>query len=303
MKFSTAILTAIFTTLVAASPEREVTVLAPEKRDVNVPDYIKKFKGTTYTPFDQNHNCRTADQIKTDVSALNDFSLLRLYSNDCDVIQHAASVFNGQLIVAVNNINSVDEISADLYNIATAIGNAGKQFNDVVHTVVVGNELVYNSWFTASEVGNFISQAKSVFPAFPGKWISADTISSYYGNPELCEYNDYIGVNSHPFFDDSTAENAGEYVLSHVQAVWQFCHEHGHDKDVINLETGWPWKGEQLHSAIPSSENQVTAVKAIAEKAGDASILYSAYNDLWKDDGPWNVEKNWGNLGNAPSSW
>ncbi len=275
------------------------------KRDVTIPSYVSNFKGTTYTPYDENYNCRTEAQIKTDISALKSFSVIRLYSNGCSVVQYALEamdVSNQKLIVAVNSITSSDTIQEDLNSIETSVGLAGYEFNNVVDTVVVGNELVYNGWATAAQVGQYIQWARDHLTTFPGKIITCDTVSSFYGNPELCEYVDYIGTNSHPYFDNSTAANAGEYVLSHIQAVWSFCNEQGHAKDVVVMETGWPWKGDTYNNAVPGVEEQKTALKAINEAAGSACIGFSAYNELWKDEGNWKVERNFGFLGNAPST-
>ncbi len=292
------------TSLLALAVSIQASPIPHEKRDVTIPDYAKGFLGTTYTPFDQNKNCRTGDQIKEDISALKDFSLIRLYSNDCAVVQYALEamdVSKQKLIVALNDISSKDALQTDIYSIAASCGLAGHEFNDVIDTVVVGNELVYNGWATAAEVGTYIQQVRDLLSTFPGKIITVDTVSSFYGNPELCEYVDYIGTNSHPYFDDSTAANAGDYVLSHIQAVWAFCNEHGHPKDVRVMETGWPWSGDVYRSAVPGVDEQKTALKAINEKASSASIVFSAYNELWKDEGNWKVERHFGILGNAPS--
>ncbi len=283
---------------IQASPIRVI-------RDVDIPDYAKGFLGTVYTPFDQNKNCRTGDQIKEDISALKDFSLIRLYSNDCAVVQYALEamdVSKQKLIVALNDISSKDALQTDINSIATSCGLSGHEFNDVVDTVVVGNELVYNGWATATEVGTYIQQVREILSAFPGKIITVDTVSAFYGNPELCEYVDYIGTNSHPYYDSSTAEDAGDYVLSHIQAVWAFCNEHGYAKDVRVMETGWPWSGDVFNQkGVPGVAEQVTALKSINEKAGSASIVFSAYNELWKDEGVYKVERSFGILGNAPS--
>ncbi|GMM38007.1 hypothetical protein DASC09_053320 [Saccharomycopsis crataegensis] len=300
MKLSTSILTSVLAGLTLA---REVEVLEPSKRDVSVPDWATGFLGTTYTPFDQYKNCRSADQIKEDVGYLSSFEILRLYSNDCNVVQYAAEVFPGKLMVAVNDISSTDAIRADLNSIATSIGYAGKQFNDAVHSVIVGNELIYNGWYTAAEVANFINEARSIYPDFPGMWTTAETASSFYGNPDLCGAVDYVGINNHPYFDGQTPETAGSYVLGHIEAVAEFCEEHGHNKQTVTLETGWPWAGNADGVAVPSSENQVTAIKNIQSAAANDCILFSAYNELWKTSSVWDVEKNWGFMGNAPSAW
>ncbi|GMG28071.1 unnamed protein product [Ambrosiozyma monospora] len=295
MKFSTAILASLAASIVSAAPV--------QKRDVNIPDWVKGFWGTTYTPFDASHNCRTPDQIKEDISALSGhFKVLRLYSDDCGVIQYAAENFDGQLMLAVNDISSAETISNDLGAITYSIEAAGKKVNDVVHTVFVGNELIYNNWYSASDVANFISQAKQAWPDYTGEWSTGETASSYYGNPDLCAAVDTVYLNNHPWFDNQNIDTAGEYVLGHIQAVAAFCSEHGHNVSVKTSETGWPWKGDSNGPAVASPQNQETAVRNIVNAAGDACIVFSAYNELWKD-GTLNggVEQNWGVLGNAPS--
>lgn len=278
--------------------------LAPVKRDVNIPDYVAKFKGTTYTPFDENNKCRTEDQIKTDLGVLKDFNVVRLYSADCNVIQYAAETINGKLYLTINNVGTPEGINGDISAMKSQVAAAGKQFNDKVEAVIVGNELLYNKWYNLDQVKGFISQAKNALSGFNGKVFTADVVATVYEYPEMCEFNDVIGINNHPFFDHQTHETAGEYVLGHIQAVAAFCLEHGHDVSVITTETGWPWKGDKNDKAVPSSENQVTALKKISDAAGDDCILYSAYNELWKD-GSINggVEQSWGILGNAPSVW
>ncbi len=60
-----------------------------------------------------------------------------------------------KLIVALNDISSKDALQTDIYSIAASCGLAGHEFNDVVDTIVVGNELVYNG-ATAAEVEDFM---------------------------------------------------------------------------------------------------------------------------------------------------
>ncbi|GMM38006.1 hypothetical protein DASC09_053310 [Saccharomycopsis crataegensis] len=279
------------------------TALPVEKKEVSIPDYIKEFKGFSYTPFDQNKDCRTEDEIKTDLDVIKDFDLLHLYSSDCNVVQYAAETISGKLIVTVNDVSSSDEIASDITTIQDQVIAGGSTLNDKVDTIIIGNELIYNGWYTADEVTNFITEAKAAFPNFNGSWITSETVSSFYGNPDLCGAVDYVGINNHPYFDGQTPETAGSYVLGHIQALAEFCEENGHSKEVKVLETGWPWAGNADGVAVPSSENQVTALKNIASAAGSDCIVFSAYNELWKTTSDWDVERSWGVLGNAPSVW
>lgn len=49
-------------------------------------------------------------------------------------------------------------------------------------------------------------------------------------------------------------------------------------------ETGWPTQGTANNKAIPSVENQALAVKSILDTQGLDVILFTAFDDGWKED-------------------
>ncbi|CAK9685592.1 unnamed protein product [Candida parapsilosis] len=252
-------------------------------------------KGVTYTPYADNGNCKTSSQIASEVAELSGFDVIRLYGVDCDqVAQVLQAKASGQKIFA--GIYDVSAISDGVQTIADAVKAHGSW--DDIHTVSVGNELVNSGQANPSQIKSYVNQAKSALKSagYNGSVVSVDTFIAVINNPELCDYSDYIAVNAHCFFDGYyTADQAGEWVLSQIQRVSTAC---GNSKNVLITETGWPSRGDSNNKAVPSKENQEAAIQSIKDTCGSASILFTAFNDLWKADGPYNAEKYWGLLSN-----
>ncbi|KAI5959662.1 MP65 [Candida margitis] len=252
-------------------------------------------KGVTYTPYADNGNCKTSSQISSEVAELSGFDIIRLYGVDCDqVAQVLQAKSSGQKIFA--GIYDVSAISDGVQTISDAVKAHGS-WSDI-HTVSVGNELVNSGEASTSQIKSYVNEAKSALKSagYTGSVVSVDTFIAVINNPELCDYSDYIAVNAHCFFDGGySADQAGEWVLSQIQRVSSAC---GNSKNVLITETGWPSKGDSNNKAIPSKQNQESAIQSIKDTCGSASILFTAFNDLWKSDGAYNAEKYWGFLSN-----
>ncbi|KAI5953774.1 MP65 [Candida theae] len=252
-------------------------------------------KGVTYTPYADNGNCKTSSQIASEVSQLKGFDVIRLYGVDCDqVAQVLQAKTSSQKVFA--GIYDVSSISSGVQAIADAVKAHGSW--DDIHTVSVGNELVNSGQANPSQIKSYVDQAKSSLQSagYSGPVVSVDTFIAVINNPDLCDYSDYIAVNAHCFFDGGySADQAGQWVLSQIQRVSTAC---GNKKNVLITETGWPSKGESNNKAVPSKENQQSAIQSIKDTCGSASILFTAFNDLWKADGAYNAEKWWGFLSN-----
>ncbi|CAK9439699.1 uncharacterized protein LODBEIA_P37990 [Lodderomyces beijingensis] len=252
-------------------------------------------KGITYTPYSDEGGCKSSSQIASELSQLTGYDLIRLYGTDCDqvaqVLKYKAShqkVFAG--------IFDVSQISSNCQTIADAV-NAHGSWSDI-DTVSVGNELVNNGQCSPDQIKSYVDQTKSAMKGhgYSGPIVSVDTFIAVINNPSLCQYSDYIAVNAHAFFDGHyTADQAGSWLLSQIQRVSTAC---GNSKRVLITESGWPSKGDSNGVAVPSKQNQDAAIQSIKSTCGDATILFTAFNDLWKHDGPYNAEKYWGFLSN-----
>lgn len=252
-------------------------------------------KGITYSPYTDSGSCKSSSQIKSDLASLSGYPVIRLYGVDCDQV---ASVLQakGSSQKLFLGIFDVSAIEGGVQTIASAIEQYGS-WDDVV-TVSVGNELVNGGEATPSQVGQYVSSAKSALKAagYTGSVVSVDTFIAVINNPELCQYSDYMAVNAHAYFDKNTvASDAGKWVLEQIQRVSTTCNN---EKTVVVTESGWPSQGETYGVAVPSKSNQKSAVESIAKTCGSATYLFTAFNDLWKADGAYGVEKYWGVLSN-----
>lgn len=250
-------------------------------------------KGITYSPYADDGTCKSSSTIATEVAALSGFSIIRLYGVDCDQVSAVlAAKASGQKIFA--GIYYVDAIASGISTLAAAVAAEGS-WSDI-HSVSIGNELVNGGAATTSQVESYVSTGRSALTAagFTGPVVSVDTFIAVINNPALCDYSDYIAVNAHAFFDGGvTAENAGKWVLEQIQRVSTAC---GSSKSVLITESGWPSQGESNSVAVPSVANQAAAIASIKSACGDDTILFTAYNDLWKSPGSYNAEQYWGIL-------
>lgn len=252
------------------------------------------FKGITYTPYNSDGSCKSLSQVQSDLSKLEDYPILRLYGTDCDQVANVLQAKSDSQKLFLG-VYYVDDISGGVQTISEAIEAHGS-WDDVV-TVSIGNELVNDGEATTSQVGSYVEQGRSALKSagYTGDVVSVDTFIAIINNPDLCQYSDYMAINAHAYFDKNTAaENAGTWLLEQIQRVYEACDG---SKQIIVTESGWPSKGETYGVAVPSEDNQKAAVKNIADMCGDDTYVFTAFNDLWKSDGAYGVEKWFGILG------
>lgn len=254
-------------------------------------------KGIVYSPYKVG-GCKTADEVKSDIAKLSGFSVIRIYGVDCDQVPNVlAALGEGQKVFL--GIFDVANIESGLSTINDAIKAHGAGWS-VVHTISIGNELVNNGAATVDQIAGYVKTARSVLSGFgyTGPVVSVDTFIAVINNPGLCALSDYMAVNAHSFFDGNIlAKDSGDWVLQQIQRVWSACSSAGSEKDVLITESGWPSRGESHGVAVPSLENQKAAISSIKEKVADSCILFTAFNDLWKEDGPMSAEKYYGIYG------
>ncbi|SCU98830.1 LAMI_0F16402g1_1 [Lachancea mirantina] len=248
-------------------------------------------KGITYTPYSDSGACKAASEVASDLASLTGFDIIRLYGVDCDQVASVlqAKKSNQKLFLGIYYVDAID---SGVSTIQSAIETYGSW--DDVYAVSIGNELVNSGAATVSQVGSYIQQGRSALSSagYNGPVVSVDTFIAVINNPGLCEYSDFMGVNAHAYFDYNTAaQDAGTWVLEQIERVWGACNG---NKKVLVTESGWPSQGETYGKAVPSKSNQEAAVSSIKSNCGDSVILFTAFNDLWKSDGSYGVEKYWG---------
>lgn len=252
-------------------------------------------RGITYSPYNADGTCKSADQVASDFSQLQGYSNIRLYGVDCNQVENVLKAKSSSQKLFLG-IYFVDQIQAGVDTMKAAIDAYGS-WNDVT-TVSIGNELVNGNQASPSQVGSYVAQGRAALAAagYNGPVVSVDTFIAVINNPELCQYSDYMAVNAHAFFDQNTAAaDSGKWLLQQIQRVWTACDG---KKDVVITESGWPSRGDTYGIAVPSKANQKAAVDSITQVCGSSTYLFTAFNDYWKADGFLNCEKYWGVLDN-----
>lgn len=254
--------------------------------------------GISYSPYNADGTCKSVSQVARDMEMVAGFSVIRLYGTDCDQIASVLKAITGRGISLFLGIFDLTQLPGECKEIVDAAkGNWG-----IIKTVSVGNELVNNGKASVAEVTAAIQIVRSTLKAsgYNGPVVTVDTITAMKANPELCHASDFCAINCHAFFDGNVyAEGAGHFVRDWAQKV----SEATGGMSVVIAETGWPTQGNKNNKAIPSQENHDIAITSIRRLIPENLILYSAFNDLWKEDSEntHDAEKFWGILGNAPS--
>ncbi|RLV92147.1 Cell surface mannoprotein MP65 [Spathaspora sp. JA1] len=253
--------------------------------------------GITYSPYTKSNQCKSASDVAGDIAKLSNYDVIRLYSTDCSGIENVLSAMgsNQKLFLGVWNVNSVQ---GELQDIVNAISGSSQGWG-VVHTIAIGNEQVNSGAATVQDIQNAVAQSRAFLktnaPGYTGPIVSVDTLVAVAGNPALCEVSDYLAVNSHPYWDGGVQPgNSGPWLLQQIAHLQSVC---GTDKQVLITETGWPTQGDTYGQCVPSVPNQVSALKSIVSSLGSQAIVFTMYNDYWKDPGPYNVEQHWGIFG------
>ncbi|MCJ1312164.1 hypothetical protein MMC25_005838 [Agyrium rufum] len=253
--------------------------------------------GVTYSPYNSDQTCKTQSQVAQDVAMLTGYDVIRLYGTDCDQVANVVSALSGtstRIVAGLFDLNSVaDEVST--------LSDAVDGNWDIIHTVSVGNEAV-SKGASVGQVTGAVSQARSALrtAGFKGPVVTVDTCMVVLANIALCEASDYCAMNCHPFFDPNTsASGAGDFVLDYVQKVSSAAG----GKMTVVTETGWPHKGDPNGDAVPSPENQQTAISSLQSAFSSNMILFSTFDRPWAADfqGSYNAEKFWGFKGKCPS--
>lgn len=277
---------------VASSPAGSSSSAAGTSTPSSAPSgsFSAPAKGVTYSPYNADGTCKSASQVKSDLSKLTSYSIIRLYGVDCNQVENVlAALAPGQKIFA--GIFFMNDIAGGISQLASAVKAHGGW--DVVHTVSIGNELVNGGQANPGQIAGYVQQGRSALKAagYTGPVVSVDTFIAVINNPSLCEYSDYMAVNAHAFFDGHVvAGDSGDWLLQQIQRVSSACG----GKNVFITETGWPTQGDNNNVAVPLKQNQEAALSSISGKCGNDAIFFNAYNDFWKAPGAFNAEQYWG---------
>ncbi|KAK6005887.1 hypothetical protein QM012_007529 [Aureobasidium pullulans] len=262
--------------------------------------------GIVYSPYADNGDCKSQDEVNSDFAKImsyaqsngESYDFVRTYGVDCNqviTVHTACEKYDLKMFAGVYNVNDDTALRGDLKTLTDAVANNfGGDWSRFI-TISIGNEVVNSGELTPSAVGDRVSTARSVLSAagYSGDIVAVDTLVAMVAHPELCQYSDYIAVNSHPFFDGSVLpENSGEWLLKNMQEVSSVC---GGKKTWIT-ETGWPTQGSTNGVAVPSVQNQKSALSSMKSAVTSNIVWFTAFNDMWKKNtaATFNAEQYWG---------
>jgi len=260
--------------------------------------------GITYSPYNSDQSCKTGDQIAKDLATLDGYNMIRMYGVDCDQAGPIIKAAKAKDMKVFAGLFEITGVEAQIEKLKSAVEeNAGGDWS-IIDTVSVGNEGINNGQYSISDIRSAVNTAKSSLPSeYSGSVVTVDTFIAVIDNPELCTVGDYTATNCHAFFDGGvTADKSGKWVLEQAQRVSEACGNP--DRKVVITEAGWPSSGSTNGVAIPSSENQQAAVKDLKDHFTSNLILFTAFNDYWKQNSAatYGVEQYWGIYGDCPSS-
>lgn len=260
--------------------------------------------GITYSPYNSDQSCKTGDQIAKDLAAIDGYNMIRMYGVDCDQAGPIIKAAKSKDMKVFAGLFEITGVESQIEKLKNAVDSEAGGDWSIIDTVSVGNEGVNNGKYSVSDVKTAVNTAKSSLPSeYKGSVVTVDTFIAIIDNPDLCSVGDYTAANCHAFFDGGvTAEKSGQWVLEQAQRVSEACGNA--DRKVVITEAGWPSSGSTNGKAVPSSENQKAAVKDLKSAFSSNLILFTAFNDYWKQNSAatYGVEQYWGIYGDCPSS-
>lgn len=248
--------------------------------------------GIAFSQYDASGNCKSEETLAANFAEMAGYNVVRLYNTDCDLISCALKYKSqGQkLFIGIYDPTKISEGVSAIENAFKSV--SGASFDDV-YAVSVGNEHVNDGKFTASQMVSYLQQAKEALNniGYSGDVTIVDTFNAIQANDILCtnEHISFVAANAHPFFSGVDSLSAGSWVKSTIGDLKKACNQ-----KVLITETGWPSKGSNIGSSRPSVEDQSTALSSTINEAAESIILFSAWNEGWKQPGEYGVEPYWG---------
>ena len=255
-----------------------------------------------YSPYNNDGTCKSYTTVLSDLQLIQSKGVkeLRVYGNDCNylttvlpVAKKLGLMINQGFWISSAGANSIDAAVDDLIKYITS--GAASYSWEIFSYFTVGNEAIIANYCSVDDLISKISQVRGKLEAagYNGLITTSEPPVTFENNPQLCTEAqiDFVGINPHSYFDTySSAETSGIFVKGQIELVKQYCG----DKNIVVTETGYPNGGIQNGNNIPSPDNQRIAVQSILDVAGVDVTILSAFEDLWKNPGPYGIEQNFG---------
>lgn len=162
----------------------------------------------------------------------------------------------------------------------------------LVDIAAVGNEVLHREEIGEQELIGYIQRVRAALPdSIPVGYV--DAYYQFLDRPALVGACDVILANCYPFWEG--ADN--DYALNYLSRMMELTRLSANGKKVIITETGWPSKGENIESAVPSRLNAMKYFIAVQDWAKNHEIelfYFSSFDESWKIKQEGEVGAGWG---------
>jgi len=162
----------------------------------------------------------------------------------------------------------------------------------LVDIAAVGNEVLHREEIAEQELIGYIQRVRAALPdSIPVGYV--DAYYQFLDRPALVGACDVILANCYPFWEG--ADN--DYALNYLNRMMELTRLSANGKKVIITETGWPSKGENIESAVPSRLNAMKYFIAVQDWAKNHEIelfYFSSFDESWKIKQEGEVGAGWG---------
>jgi GPH family glycoside/pentoside/hexuronide:cation symporter len=162
----------------------------------------------------------------------------------------------------------------------------------LVHTAVVGNEVLLRGDLPEQELLAYVARVKAAVPAD----VPVGCVEAYFHfleRPALTAACDVLLPNCYPFWEGADIDVAAQY----VRRMHGLVKAAGGDKPVIITETGWPWQGAAVAGAVPSADNAMRFfidIQQWGRREGVKLFYFSSFDEPWKLEQEGEVGTQWG---------
>ncbi|KAH8878854.1 glycoside hydrolase [Thozetella sp. PMI_491] len=252
----------------------------------------------TYTPYTESGECKSAEQVMADITAIKgaSFGAVRVYSTDCDTLPNVGAACKAVGIKMIVGI-FIGEVGCDngSPHVSDQIAalKAWAQW-DLVELVVIGNEAIFNGFCSVDQLKQLIITVRSELGStgYTGPCTTTDVVSAWLteGMSDLCSVIDVVACNAHAYFNGAVLPDAaGAFVAGQLALVEAVCGLSGYV-----METGWPSRGNCIGECCPGESQQAAAVSSIQSALGSKAVFFSFHDDPWKQAGACACEQSWG---------
>lgn len=156
-----------------------------------------------------------------------------------------------------------------------------KENQDIIETVVVGNEALLRREVSAAQLLGYIEDVKKALPGMSVTY--ADVWEFWNQHPSIAPSVDRVTIHILPYWEDKPI--AVERALLHVKSVYEEMKHTLPNKEIVIGETGWPSFGRMREGALPSAVNQAIFTRSfvkIAQQQGWKYNFIEAFDQPWK---------------------